>query len=92
MLEMYVAIWRVDPRRQSILILLSVAVAAMAAVPLGYQKAIINELTHDKISADKLVGLCSAMMALIIVSLALKNCKIDEENDAIDYYSRSYME
>ncbi|QEW19045.1 thiol reductant ABC exporter, CydD subunit [Marinibacterium anthonyi] len=72
MLEMYVAIWRVDPRRQSILILLSVAVAAMAAVPLSYQKAIINELTHDKISADKLVGLCSAMMALIIVSLALK--------------------
>lgn len=72
MFEMYAAIWRASPRRQVILILLSVAVAGMAAVPLSYQKSIINELTHDKISADKLIALCTAMMALVLLSLALK--------------------
>ncbi len=72
MYDLYAAIWRVSARRQVILILLSAAIAALAAVPLSYQKDIINALTTAEISGPDLVRLCAEMMALILVSLALK--------------------
>ena len=72
MLEMYAAIWRVSARRQVILILLSAAIAALAAVPLSYQKDIINELTAADIHFDGLVRLCAEMMGVVLLSLALK--------------------
>ena len=72
MYDLYAAIWRVSGRRQVILILLSAAIAALAAVPLSYQKDIINALTAAEISGTDLVWLCGEMMALILVSLALK--------------------
>ncbi|MBB94066.1 MAG: ABC transporter permease [Rhodobacteraceae bacterium] len=72
MLELYAAIWRVSGRRQVILILLSMAIAALAAVPLSYQKDIINELTDDQISQSLLIELCAEMMGIIVLSLGLK--------------------
>lgn len=72
MYELYAAIWRVSGRRQVILILLSAAIAALAAVPLSYQKDIINALTAAEISGPDLVLLCTEMMGLILLSLALK--------------------
>ena len=72
MLEMYAAIWRVSAVRQVILILLSAAIAALAAVPLSYQKDIINELTASEIHFPGLLRLCAEMMGVILLSLALK--------------------
>ncbi|WP_428928409.1 ABC transporter transmembrane domain-containing protein [Marinibacterium sp. SX1] len=72
MWDMYAAIWRVSGRRQVILILLSVAIAALAAVPLSYQKDIINELTDDQISQQVLIRLCAEMLGVIVLSLGLK--------------------
>ena len=72
MLEMYLAIWRVSGKRQIALILLSLAIAGLAAVPLSYQKDIINLLTEGDISTDRLFSLCLQMMAAIILSLGLK--------------------
>ncbi len=70
--ELYAAIWRVSARRQIILIVLSAAVAALAAVPLSYQKDIINGLTASKLDRDGLLWLCAGMMAMILLSLGLK--------------------
>lgn len=72
MYELYAAIWRVSARRQVILILLSAAIAALAAVPLSYQKDIINALTSKQISNADLMMLCAEMMGLILLSLGLK--------------------
>lgn len=72
MLEMYAAIWRVSGGRQIVLIALSLAVAGLAAVPLKYQKDIVNELTRGALSAPELYRLGAEMMAVILLSLALK--------------------
>ncbi|MGV6850434.1 MAG: ABC transporter transmembrane domain-containing protein [Marinibacterium sp.] len=72
MIELYAIIWRISARRQILLIGLSVAIAALAAVPLGYQKTIINDLTEATIAPRQLVWLCAQMMALILLSLGLK--------------------
>lgn len=71
MLEFYQAIWRVTGRRQILLLVLSVAVSALAAVPLDYQKRIINGLGGD-LTQDALVRLAVEMGAFILLSLALK--------------------
>lgn len=72
MIQLYSAIWRVSGRRQIILIVLSLAVAGLSAVPLSYQKDIINELTNAEISAATLLGMCAGMMGVILLSLSLK--------------------
>ena len=72
MLELYAAIWRVSGRRQIILIVLSLAIAALAAVPLDFQKNIVNALTDGSTDRDGLIRLCSLMLAAILLSLALK--------------------
>jgi ABC-type bacteriocin/lantibiotic exporter with double-glycine peptidase domain len=71
-LELYKAIWRVSARRQIVLILLSIAVAALAAVPLKFQKDITNGLTDATIDQAYLFWLCGGMIAAIILSLGLK--------------------
>ncbi|WP_127115447.1 ABC transporter transmembrane domain-containing protein [Shimia sediminis] len=72
MLQFYLAIWRVSAGRQVVLILLSIVVAGLAAAPLSFQKEIVNGLTDGSASKDHLVWLCGGMMAVILVSLALK--------------------
>jgi ABC-type bacteriocin/lantibiotic exporter with double-glycine peptidase domain len=72
LIQLYLAIWRISGRRQIILILLSVAIAALAAVPLAFQKEIINALTLPDPSANALFLLGTGMMAAILISLALK--------------------
>lgn len=72
MLELYAAIWRVSWKRQIILIGLSIAIAVLAAVPLAYQKDIINGLSDRSLDHERLLRLCGEMIALIGVSLALK--------------------
>ena len=72
MLEMYAAIWRVSGGRQMVLIVLSLAIAALAAVPLNFQKDIINALTAADIAPSDLVWLCAGMMSAILLSLGLK--------------------
>ncbi len=72
MLRLYSAIWRASAGRQILLILLSVAVAALAAVPLEFQRAIVNHLTSLDVGAERLAYLGLGMMGVILLSLALK--------------------
>ncbi len=72
MLRLYSAIWRASAGRQVILIVLSIAIAALAAVPLEFQRDIINHLTADDVSTDRLIYLGTGMMSVVLLSLALK--------------------
>ncbi len=72
MWDMYRAIWRVSGKQQAILILLALAVAALAAVPLSFQKSIVNELADGALNAPALFGLGAGMMGTILLSLSLK--------------------
>ncbi|WP_170465196.1 ABC transporter transmembrane domain-containing protein [Ruegeria arenilitoris] len=72
MFQLYRAIWRASAGRQIILIVLSIAIAGLAAVPLEFQRDIINHLTSDDVSTDKLIYLGTGMMSVILLSLALK--------------------
>ena len=71
MLEFYKAIWRATGRRQILLLVLSIAVSALAAVPLDYQKRIVNGLGGD-LKLEELIELAIGMGAFILLSLALK--------------------
>jgi len=72
MFKLYRAIWRASAGRQIILIILSIAIAALAAVPLEFQRDIINHLTSDDVDTDRLLRLGAGMMGVILLSLALK--------------------
>ncbi len=71
MLEFYSAIWRVTGKRQVFLLILSIVVSALAAVPLDYQKNIVNGL-GGALTRDELLVLTVEMGAFILLSLALK--------------------
>jgi ABC-type multidrug transport system fused ATPase/permease subunit len=71
MWKLYEAIWRRTARRQIVLIILSAMVAVLAAVPLDYQKKIINGLNQG-IDAAEVFRLGAEMIAFILLSLALK--------------------
>jgi len=71
LLQLYRAILRATGRRQILLILLSLMVAGLAAVPLDYQKTIINALAGD-LDPVRLGELCLGMAAVILLSLGLK--------------------
>ncbi len=47
MLDIYQRIWRATGPAQIVLVVLSLSVAALAVVPLQYQKDIINGLAGD---------------------------------------------
>ncbi|MEQ9695566.1 ABC transporter transmembrane domain-containing protein [Shimia sp. SDUM112013] len=72
MFDLYAAIWKVSGRQQILLILISMAIAALAAVPLNYQKDIINGLTDGNIDKSVLLWMCAGMMGAILLSLTLK--------------------
>lgn len=72
MINLYSAIWRVSGRRQIILILLSFAIAGLAAVPLSYQKEIVNALSDGNLMPANLYALGGAMLGMILLSLILK--------------------
>lgn len=72
MIQLYLAIWRISGRRQIILILLAIAIAMLAAVPLAFQREIVNALTLPGPSPNTLFWLGTGMMTAILVSLALK--------------------
>ena len=72
MLQLYLAIWRISGRRQIVLIILSVAIAALAAVPLGFQREIINFLTKPGPEPRFLFLLGAGMLATALISLGLK--------------------
>ncbi|MEX0279370.1 MAG: ABC transporter ATP-binding protein [Ruegeria sp.] len=72
MFRLYTAIWRASAGRQIILIILSIAIAALAAVPLEFQRDIINHLTTKEIETDRLIMLGAGMMGVILLSLGLK--------------------
>jgi len=69
--EFYRTLFRVTWRAQLVLIGLSLSVAALAAVPLEYQKRIINGLDGD-LDGPALVRLGLEMGGIIVISLALK--------------------
>lgn len=71
-LQLYSAIWRVSGSRQIVLILLSVAIAALAAAPLKFQQEIVNLLTLGTFETAQLILLASGMMGVILLSLGLK--------------------
>ena len=72
MFQLYSAIWRISGRRQLVLILLSLAIAALAAAPLKFQQEIVNLLTKGTFEASKLFLLGGGMMGVILLSLGLK--------------------
>ena len=72
MFQLYSAIWRASGKRQIVLIVLSLLIAVLAAVPLNFQKDIINGLTDGGMDRAALVWMCVGMMATILISLALK--------------------
>jgi ABC-type bacteriocin/lantibiotic exporter with double-glycine peptidase domain len=72
MYQLYAAIWRVSARRQIVLILLSIGIAALAAAPLEFQKNIINHLTSDPTNGAELFVLGFGMIGVILLSLGLK--------------------
>lgn len=71
MLDLYRAIWRRTGREQILLILLSIIGAVLAAVPIDYQKRIINGMAGEFLFAD-LLRLGGEMLFFILLSLALK--------------------
>ena len=72
MIELYKAIWKNTGSRQILLIILSLGIAALAAVPLEYQKDIVNGLTQSTLSTADLLSLCLAMFGFILLSLSMK--------------------
>jgi ABC-type bacteriocin/lantibiotic exporter with double-glycine peptidase domain len=70
--QLYAAIWRNTGSRQIALILLSLAIAALAAAPLKFQQDIVNLLTVGTFEIGQLFLLGSGMIAVILLSLSLK--------------------
>lgn len=72
MFRLYSSIWRVSWRRQLVLIFLSLSIAALAVVPLEFQKDIVNLLTYSAIDKKELYWLGAGMFGVILLSLGLK--------------------
>jgi ABC-type multidrug transport system fused ATPase/permease subunit len=70
-LELYRRIWRATGQGQIILIVLSVSIAAVAAVTLKYQKDIVNGLT-ESMGRDALLLLGAEFLGVLALSSGLK--------------------
>ena len=70
MIQLYAAIWLVSEPRQIVLILLSVAAAALAAAPSKFQQEIVNILTEESFEVSRLYLLAGGMIAVILLSSA----------------------
>ena len=71
MVAMYRSIWRVSGRRQILLILLAVLVAALAAAPFRFQQLVINALIEGT-DRYRLVWLCAGFLGVVLLSAGLK--------------------
>ncbi len=71
MIEFYRVIWRATWRRQIVLIVLSLAVAALAAAPLKFQQEIINHMVRGGVFAT-LAWLCAGFLGVVVLSGLLK--------------------
>jgi ABC-type multidrug transport system fused ATPase/permease subunit len=71
MLELYKRIWIVTGRSQALLIVLSIAIAVLAAVPLKLQKEIINGVTGS-MQLRTLLILGAGYLGVLLVRNALK--------------------
>ena len=71
MFELYKRIWNATGRSQILLIILALAVAALAAVPLQYQKDIINGL-GEAMSKQQLITLCAGYLGILLLNSGLK--------------------
>jgi len=71
MIEFYRAIWRATWRRQIVIVVLSLLVAALAAAPLKFQQEIINHMVEGGVWAT-LVWLCAGFLAVVVLSGILK--------------------
>jgi ABC-type bacteriocin/lantibiotic exporter with double-glycine peptidase domain len=71
MSELYRAIWRVTGRQQLVLIVLSVLVAAVAALPLRFQQLAINSLVYGS-DVRQLAWLCAGFLVALLLSAGLK--------------------
>lgn len=71
MLRFYTRIWRATGRVQVLLIVLSLCVAMLAAVPLQFQKDIINSLGPD-LEVKTLLLMCGGYLAVIVVTNIFK--------------------
>ena len=69
--ELYRAVWRVSGRDQVTLILLSLLVASLAAVPLKFQQLAINSLV-DQGSVARLAWLCAGFLGSVLLSATVK--------------------
>lgn len=71
MTALYRTVWRVSGRQQILLIVLSLATAAIAAAPLKFQQLVINSLVEGG-TVDRLVWLCAAFLGAVLLSAGLK--------------------
>jgi ABC-type bacteriocin/lantibiotic exporter with double-glycine peptidase domain len=71
MIDLYKVLWRATGRSQIVLIVLSILVAVLAAVPLQYQKDIVNGLTGD-LELHGLLLLGAQYLGVLILSSGLK--------------------
>ncbi|MGI9524702.1 MAG: ABC transporter transmembrane domain-containing protein [Hyphomicrobiaceae bacterium] len=71
MVELYRQIWIRTAKEQLVLILLSVVVAVLAAVPLDYQKRIVNGMTESA-QWTELLRMGLEMFGVVLLSLGLK--------------------
>ncbi len=71
MLRLYRAIWQVSRKEQLLLILLSLLVASLAAVPLKFQQLVINTLVEAGTLA-RLAWLCAGFLGVVLLSAGLK--------------------
>ncbi|GAA6178655.1 hypothetical protein NBRC116594_00930 [Shimia sp. NS0008-38b] len=71
MFKFYKRIWQVTGRVQVLLIVLSLVVAALAAVPLQFQKDIINSIGPD-LDVNVLLSMCAGYFAVIAVTNLFK--------------------
>jgi ABC-type bacteriocin/lantibiotic exporter with double-glycine peptidase domain len=71
MTDLYRAIWRVTGRQQLVLIVLSVLVAVLAAVPLKFQQLVVNSLVEHG-EMGKLAWLCAGFLAAVLLSAFFK--------------------
>jgi ABC-type bacteriocin/lantibiotic exporter with double-glycine peptidase domain len=69
--ELYRAVWRVSGRDQIALILLSLVVAALAAVPLEFQQLAVNSLV-DYGNVFRLAWLCGGFLGAVLLSAGAK--------------------
>jgi ABC-type multidrug transport system fused ATPase/permease subunit len=72
MLDLYRAIWRATGAHQVGLIFLSLGAAALAALPIDYQKLFINRMSQGA-TFDELVKLGVELAGVILLSQALKS-------------------